>query len=480
MKSRILKMNELQRTTWNAAVALCVALLLVFLCIFRVSNATALVVVASVAILGFVSLVTESRLRYVLLVLLVAALALELFLREPSSTLANIGVLARFAVTGILVTYFATLLTRASHNLYLDMRRLASERKEALADSRRWLTRVNALVMVISTISTKNHLRDIFTEGLEEARKVFSADSGLIYSVDPESGHMSVIGSFGYSDEVLDKMMRRGVENASACQACTDLHAVAVDNLATDDKCANLQKVTTGSSICLPIEGGESLLGVLHLRRRHPDAFTPEDIQLAQAMTYQFGLAMQRASLFEQVNRLAITDSITGLYNYRKLTRDLDREIVRSRRYHHPFSFIMADIDHFKVLNDTYGHPAGDAVLRGVADALNSERREVDRVYRYGGEEFSILLPETDWPEAFEVAEKLRRKVEDLEVVVTGEEEPIKTTISMGVASFSRDSLALEHLISSADEALYSAKETGRNRVVAHASLASASEGEVV
>jgi diguanylate cyclase (GGDEF)-like protein len=192
---------------------------------------------------------------------------------------------------------------------------------------------------------------------------------------------------------------------------------------------------------------------------------------------------MQRASLFEQVNRLAITDPLTGLYNYRKMTRDLDREIVRSRRYHHPFSFIMADIDHFKSLNDQYGHPAGDEVLRAVARTLNRGRREVDRVYRYGGEEFSVLLPETDWPEAFEVAEKLRRKVGEMEVRVKGEPEPIGATISMGVASFSSDSIALEHLISAADEALYSAKESGRNKVVAHSSLTgsggiSATDGE--
>lgn len=213
------------------------------------------------------------------------------------------------------------------------------------------------------------------------------------------------------------------------------------------------------------------MLGVLHLRRRHPDAFTPEDIQLARALTYQFGLAMQRSSLFEQVNRLAITDPMTGLYNYRKLTRDLEREIVRSKRYRHAFSFIMADIDHFKELNDQFGHQAGDAVLREVARALDSGRREVDRVYRYGGEEFSVLLPETDWPEAYEVAEKLRKKIAALEVATDGDAAAITTTISMGVASFSHDSLALENLISAADEALYNAKESGRDKVVAHAAI---------
>jgi diguanylate cyclase (GGDEF)-like protein len=471
MRSWIMKMNELQRTTLIAAFTLFGALILLFICIFRVSNATALVIIVNTAILGFVSLVTSSRLRYLVLVALTGILAVELFVYEPSSTLANVSILVRFAITGLLVTYFASLLTTRSHVLYLDMRRLARQRQDALAESRRWLTRVNALVMVITTISTKSRLQEIFTEGLEEARKVFNADSGLIYSVSEKDGHMAIVGSFGYSDEVLDKMKRRGMETATLCQACTDMAPVAVDNLATDEKCAKLQKVTTGSCICLPIVEGDTLMGVLHLRRRHPDAFTPEDVQLAQSMTYQFGLAMQRASLFEQVNRLAITDHMTGLYNYRKMRRDLEREIVRSRRYRHPFSFIMADIDLFKNFNDTYGHQAGDAMLRAVAVALNSGRREVDRVYRYGGEEFSILLPETDWPEAFEVAEKLRRRVDELSVDAPGCDEPLTTTISMGVAAFSEDSLHLEHLVSAADEALYEAKESGRDRVVAHAQL---------
>lgn len=466
-----MKMNELQRTTWISAGALSAALLLVFICIFRVSNATALVIVVSTAVLGFVSLVTTSRLRYLVLLVLVGALALELFVHEPSSTLFNISVLVRFSVTGLLVTYFATLLTRQSHRLYLDMRRLARQREDALAESRRWLTRINALVMVISTISTKNHLSEIFTEGLQEARRVFNADSGLIYSISPSSGRMSIVSSFGYSDEVLDKMKRRGIGHSTSCRACTEREAAVVDNLATDDKCPTLAKVTSGSAICLPITEGKALLGVLHLRRRHPDAFTPEDIQLAQALTYQFGLAMQRSSLFEQVNRLAITDPMTGLYNYRKLTRDLEREIVRSKRYRHAFSFIMADIDHFKELNDQFGHQAGDAVLREVARALDSGRREVDRVYRYGGEEFSVLLPETDWPEAYEVAEKLRKKIAALEVATDGDAVAITTTISMGVASFSHDSLALENLISAAAEALYNAKESGRDKVVAHAAI---------
>jgi len=469
MKSHIMKMNELQRTTWAGACALFMALLLVFFCVFRVSNATALVIIVNMAILGSVSLVTKTRGRYLVLVALVGMLALELFFREPSGTASNIWILVRFSATGLLITYFETLLTRKSQELYLDIERLAQQREDALADSRRWLARANALVMVISMISTKSHLHEIFEKSLEETRKVFDADSGLIYTVSSDSGTMSIVGSFGYSDEVMNKMKRRETEGAASCEACKDKDAIVVaDDLSAGDKCPSLQNVTIGSCICLPIVSDETILGVLHLRRRRPDAFTPQDIQLAQSMTYQFGLAMQRAALFEQVNRLAITDPITGLYNYRKLRRDIEREIVRAKRYRHPFSFVMADIDHFKALNDRYGHQAGDTVLREVARSLNAGKREVDRAYRYGGEEFSILLPETEWPEAFEVAEKLRKKVAEMRISVDGELAPVETTISMGVASFSHESMGLERLMADADEALYNAKNTGRNKVVAH------------
>jgi diguanylate cyclase (GGDEF)-like protein len=128
----------------------------------------------------------------------------------------------------------------------------------------------------------------------------------------------------------------------------------------------------------------------------------------------------------------------------------------------------MADIDHFKKFNDTYGHTAGDEVLRRVAAALDSGRREVDRVYRYGGEEFSVLLPETEGPEALEVAEKLRRRIESTRVAIDGEEEPVGVTISMGVSSYPQDGSESEHIIVSADEAMYVAKESGRNSVIAH------------
>jgi diguanylate cyclase (GGDEF)-like protein len=314
--------------------------------------------------------------------------------------------------------------------------------------------------------------REIFTESLEEARKVFNADSGLIYSVNRQTGKLSIVGSFGYDEEILEKMKEKGVGDLKSCLACQRMDTVKVDNLATEEKCPNLAKVAEGSCICLPITGADKLWGVLHLRRKHADAFTPESIALAQAMNYQFGLAMQRASLFDQVNFLAITDPHTGLFNYRKLDRDMKREFIRSLRYDHQFSFIMADIDHFKEFNDLHGHQAGDSVLRWVARAMEDGRREVDRVYRYGGEEFSVMLPETGWPEALEVAEKIRQSVASAEVSLEGSEVPLGVTISMGVAAYPHDGMNMGDLVKAADEALYVAKQSGRNIVVAYSDLA--------
>ena len=469
-KQRLVKLGELKQTTWGAALGIGGALILLFVCIFRTSNVTTLVILAGFALLGAVSVVSASRLRYLLLVALTGLLWLELALYgegNPSgvSALFTFWVLLRFFIAGLIITYFASLLSQASQKLYTDMRRLATEREVALIQSNRWLGRLNALLGIINAISTRNKLDEVLHDGLEETRKVFNADSGLIYRVGRKSGRLVIMSSFGYSDELLEKMKEKGVGYSSSCGACAQLEPVAVDNLATDEKCRNLASVATGSSICLPIASEKRLWGVLHLRRSTPDAFNAEDIELAQAIAYQFALAMQRAYFFDEVDLLSITDPLTELYNFRKMSRDLGREVVRSRRYRHPFSFIMVDIDHFKDFNDLYGHQAGDEVLKEVARLLESGRREVDRVYRYGGEEFSVLLPETAGAEAVLVAEKLRALIESLEIEVEGHPEPSRVTISLGVASFPDDGDGLDALVEAADGALYIAKEGGRNRV---------------
>jgi two-component system, cell cycle response regulator len=171
-------------------------------------------------------------------------------------------------------------------------------------------------------------------------------------------------------------------------------------------------------------------------------------------------LAQSQATLQE----LSIRDGLTGLVNYREFHRQLSEEADRFRRYGHPFSLLMLDIDHFKSVNDTYGHLAGDEALRVLADLIRREVRPVDLVARYGGEEFVMVLPETTAPGAMVVAERLRQRVAAHAIPLPAG-HTLSLTVSVGVATYPDDTDSLQHLISVADQALYAAKAAGRNQV---------------
>lgn len=177
----------------------------------------------------------------------------------------------------------------------------------------------------------------------------------------------------------------------------------------------------------------------------------------------------------------ALHDGLTGLYNKRAIQSIFKDELERSIRYGRSFALLMLDIDHFKNLNDTYGHQAGDEVLKGLALIIKKSIRKVDKAARYGGEEFVIILPEAEKEDAFKVAEKLRSNVESHQFAAgqnSGQEAQIKSTISIGVAGFPEDGAAMDSLISAADKALYAAKRSGRNRVVRSVPALSGRGGE--
>lgn len=169
--------------------------------------------------------------------------------------------------------------------------------------------------------------------------------------------------------------------------------------------------------------------------------------------------------LNEVLREMAIRDGLTGLYNHRFFYEGLGKEIDRSTRHGHVFTLIFIDVDFFKRYNDTYGHPEGDKVLRELADIFKRRMRKTDLIARYGGEEFVMLLPETHKDIAKRVAEDIRQKVE--EHPFEGEHvQPLgKVTVSMGLAVFPEDGSDADSLIKSADESLYEAKHSGRNRV---------------
>lgn len=157
----------------------------------------------------------------------------------------------------------------------------------------------------------------------------------------------------------------------------------------------------------------------------------------------------------------AFTDHLTGLANRRRFERQFEREVARTLRYNHPFCLVLLDIDHFKIVNDTYGHEAGDEAIRRLANVLQSETRGIDLAARLGGEEFAIILPETKMERGFEVAERLRISIKEMEIPVVG-----SITASFGVAEIPLCGRDGRELFSAADAAMYEAKKRGRDQVV--------------
>jgi len=184
---------------------------------------------------------------------------------------------------------------------------------------------------------------------------------------------------------------------------------------------------------------------------------------LLETIASQATIALENARLFDRMQTLAMTDTLTGIYNRRQFMSLGVQEFQRARRYNRNFSVIMIDIDHFKKVNDTYGHMVGDSVLQQVAVLIQRTLRSVDIPGRYGGEEFSIILPETGTEEAQRVAERLRSLLEEKVMLVVN--HSIRITASFGVASYVRDDQSLETLLNQADRALYTAKQAGRNQV---------------
>ena len=218
----------------------------------------------------------------------------------------------------------------------------------------------------------------------------------------------------------------------------------------------------TGSLLLVPLASREQVGGVVSLSARRWRHFDPALVEAVVDVTRQVSLGVENARLFTALTQMASTDELTQLANRRRFTESLKAEATRARRTGLPLSLIMADIDRLKRINDTFGHPSGDAAIRHVAQALRTGRRENDMVARLGGEEFAILLPATDGAGAVQAAERVRRFLEGCEL------EPLGCiTVSMGVATLPEEAEEEEALILLADRRLYAAKEGGRNRVAA-------------
>ncbi|PVV84324.1 diguanylate cyclase [Dehalogenimonas alkenigignens] len=218
----------------------------------------------------------------------------------------------------------------------------------------------------------------------------------------------------------------------------------------------------TGANLALlhPIKSRGKLIGLIAVgQKKRGGIYNTEDLELISRIASQAGVIIENAQLYVQATTRANTDELTGLYNHRHFHERIEQEIARGSRFGISFSLIILDLDLFKVYNDIYGHLAGDQLLRKVGKIIQSSVRSIDLSFRYGGEEFAIILPETRIEDAYRVAERLRKTVE---AKSSFREMPV--TASLGVATWPSDGVMKEEVIHRADTALYRAKQTGRNR----------------
>ena len=216
------------------------------------------------------------------------------------------------------------------------------------------------------------------------------------------------------------------------------------------------------SHLTVPLISSGKATGAMTLCNMHEAAYSDEDARIFGILAGHLAMTLENAILFQRLEELAVTDGLTQLYNRTHFCQVLDREISRAQRYGHPPSLVLLDVDDFKQVNDTYGHPAGDAVLKELAVIIHSVVRHVDIAARYGGDEFAILMPQTDLAGAMRLAARLQQQVTNHRFVVGP--TSIHLTLSLGIASLGEQTKYRESLIQEADVALYRAKHEKKQK----------------
>jgi len=222
------------------------------------------------------------------------------------------------------------------------------------------------------------------------------------------------------------------------------------------DKPEELEK--SGDYFLFSLRGKKRLLGTLAIK-----GLPKEDRETFMILAHQFALVLRRIRLYQEVEKLATTDSLTELRTRRSILDHLQEEIKRSQARKLPMSFVMIDVDYFKKVNDQHGHLTGDQVLREIARIIRESIREIDVAGRYGGEEFCVILPDTDRKGARYVADRIRTAV--AQTTITAYDTQVNTTVSIGLATFPHDAREMTELLDKADWALYRSKKNGRNMV---------------
>jgi len=335
------------------------------------------------------------------------------------------------------------------------------------ADRKRQLQELGIFHDVAKALTSSLNLDSILQTIMEKMAEYFRPDTWSLLMVDEEKEELYFAIAVGDAAEAL-KTVRLKLGEGIAGWVAQHGESLLVPDVYTDPRFAKrideMTKWQTRSIICIPLKSKHRVLGVIQLINVDMEGFGGDEMLLLQALADYAAIAIDNARAVEKIQELTITDDCTGLYNARHLYKTLEAEVYRSARFGYEFSILFLDLDHFKLVNDTHGHLIGSRLLAEIGYAIKSHLRLIDYAFRYGGDEFVVLLPQTSKESALVVARRLR-DVFRTEFWLKSEGLNLNIRASMGVATFPEDAKSAHEIIRQADEMMYAVKNTTRDNV---------------
>lgn len=352
----------------------------------------------------------------------------------------------------------------------LEKQRLSTKNTELIERLEKEKVKLEIVMEAYNTIGSIFRLEELADFVTGKALQIAEAEKSSLMVIDEATRELVLKGGQGI-DKGRVGTLRVKLGDMVSGWVASEGKALLVQDIDSDPRLQVLRphegaSYKTKSFISLPLKTEQRVVGVINVTDKFAATrvFTRDDLRYLQLLAHQTVIQIENIRLCEKLASLAVTDALTGVYNHRYFQEQLNNELLRAHRYGGGLSLIIFDIDHFKQYNDRYGHLEGDRVLRQVADVARNSTRKVDRVCRYGGDEFVVILPATHARGARSVAEKIREGVEALDISVKDSEQSLKVTISGGVASYS-EGIDREGLIATADKLLYKAKTDGGNKI---------------
>lgn len=342
------------------------------------------------------------------------------------------------------------------------------------ADDSRLLEKVRGLkgiLNVAQVVVSSLELDEVLQNILHSAMTVMDIPAGTVALYDANSYQLELRAHAGLSEKFVSLDRWRVKPGGLTYEILERGEVFIVEDTASAEFFNNPLAIEEGirSLIAVPLKIHKRTIGVLYLDDFNPRKFDAEKLELLSVLSSFATMSIDHARLHERTLQLACTDGLTGLYNHRQFKKIFAEEVARANRYSKPLSIILFDVDDFKKFNDTYGHPNGDIVLQETANMLKELLRDCDPIFRYGGEEFVTLLPETPLAEAVKVAERIRIFVEtESPRFLTGITKTHGVTVSVGVAALPDNGTDARMLLKKVDDLMYQAKNEGKNKVYCH------------